>query len=71
MILFSAVRGMGQVAKLLVLSCGVRLTCASRSGKFGRIARAETSVRLEVTVKEQQEQRRVKHEKGEGEMTER
>ena len=50
-------------------SSGVRLTCALRSGTFGRIV--EVGKGLEMTVKEQQEQGQVKHEKGEGEMTER
>ena len=58
-------------------SGGVRSTFASTSGKFGRKSWTSKSIRsqvgsgLEMTVKEQQEQGWVKHEKGEGEMTER
>ena len=62
-------RGIGQVAKLLAARAEVRLTRAFGSGEVrqGNRGRQSREGGLEVTVKEQQG-RRMKHEKGEGEM---
>ena len=60
------VRGIGQVAKLLVTRAEVRLTRAFGSGTV-RQGRCRRKRGVEVTVREQQG-RRMKHENGEGDM---
>ena len=60
------VRGSGRVAKLLAAHAEVRQTSDFRSGTFRR-RRRRRECGVKVTVREQQG-RRMKHEKGEGEM---
>ena len=59
--------GLGQIAKLLGARAELRMSCAFRTGKFGKkVVDVKVGIDLEMTVKEQQ--RRVRHESGEGEM---
>ena len=56
-----------QVAKLLGARAEMPMSCACRTGKFGKkVVDVKVRIGLEVTVREQQ--RRVRHESGEGEM---
>ena len=61
---------LGQAAKLRDACAEWRVSCAFRTGKYGKnmwiVSEVIVGIDLEVTVREQQ--RRVRHEKGEGEM---